>query len=114
MTITSKHTDWKPDVDKKIEFEREIEKYTHLLRDNQTEQPTIHLKLGKLYEAVGDNALAIIAYSKAARLYTNAGNTDEAIAANELIIQLAPQNKEALARLAALRLRTEREHHFEE
>jgi CRP-like cAMP-binding protein len=61
-----------------------------------------HLRLGKLYAEAGDKESAIHEYSTAAAQYVHNGALVKAIAANKMIMKLAPERKDSLADLSYL------------
>lgn len=61
-----------------------------------------HLRLGKLYAEVGDTESAIHEYSAAAAQYVHNGALVKAIAANKMIMELAPERKTPFADLSYL------------
>jgi CRP/FNR family cyclic AMP-dependent transcriptional regulator len=95
--------DFKKIVGKKTDEDAEIERYKRILQEEPEGHLKIRLKLGRLYEKIGDNGAAIVEYSTAARLAINAEEPVVAMVANKLIARLDPKDKDALANLAYIK-----------
>ena len=106
--------DFKKIVGKKTDEDAEIEKYKRMLQEEPQGHLKIRLKLGKLYEKIGDNAAAIVEYSTAARLAMSAEEPLVAMVANKLIARLDPKDKDALANLAYIKFQEDSGHLKEE
>ena len=106
--------DFKKIVGKKTDEDAEIEKYKRILQEEPEGHLKIRLKLGRLYEKIGDNGAAIVEYSTAARLAMSAEEPVVAMVANKLIARLDPKDKDALANLAYIKFQQNSEQLKEE
>jgi len=89
----------------KLQKEQEIKYYKRIIKkmpEFTSFRIHAHLRLGKLYTETGDKESAIHEYSTAAAQYVHNGALVKAIAANKMIMELAPERKDALAELSYL------------
>ena len=89
----------------KLQKEQEIKYYKHVIQkmpEFTSFRIHAHLRLGKLYAEVGNTESAIHEYSTAAAQYVHNGALVKAIAANKMIMELAPERKDTLADLSYL------------
>jgi CRP-like cAMP-binding protein len=106
--------DFKKIVGKKTDEDTEIEKYKRILQEEPEGHLKIRLKLGRLYEKIGNNGAAIVEYSTVARLAMSAEEPVVAMVANKLIARLDPKDKDALANLAYIKFQQNSEQLKEE
>lgn len=89
----------------KAQKEREIQYYQRVIQkmpEYTTFRINAHIRLGKLYAESGNAEAAIHEYSAAADQYVHNGALVKAIAANKMIMELAPGQSDALAELSHL------------
>ncbi len=87
------------------ELKREIEYYQRIIKEMPVFTPfgiNARVKLGQLYAQMEDKESAINEYSIAAIQHAHNGMLVKAIAINNMIIELDPKRKDALARLSYL------------
>lgn len=95
--------DLKKLVGKRTDVDDEINQCKTRIQERPGDAPQMYLKIGQLYASVEEKEAALEALSNAAQFAAKADDTDVALAANKLIVQLDPENKDALASLAILR-----------
>lgn len=95
-------SDLKKIVGKRTDVDDEINRCKTRLQERPGDAPQMYLKIGQLYASVEEKEMALEALANAAQCAAKADDTKVALAANTLIVQLDPQNKDALASLAML------------
>ncbi|GAK57824.1 cyclic nucleotide-binding protein [Candidatus Vecturithrix granuli] len=91
--------------EKRAVKEQEIEYYQRIIQKFPPTTPfsiNAHIKLGKLYAALGNTESAIQEYSLAATQYVQNGTVIKAMAVNKMIAMLDPQQQDILSQSSHL------------
>ena len=91
-------------VGPKSDDELQIQRYKEILQKRSEPSPELHLKIGRLYEKIGEKADAGIEYKQAAQLYMERNEYVGALVANKLLIRLDREDADANANVAFIEL----------
>ena len=96
--------DLKKLVGPKTDEELLIQRYKQILNERSDPSPELHLKIGRLYEKIGEKGAASDEYRQAAQLYLAREEYVGALVANKLLIRFDKNDADALANVAFIEL----------
>ncbi|MEW6162714.1 MAG: cyclic nucleotide-binding domain-containing protein [Nitrospirota bacterium] len=79
----------------------------HHLSNVERDNPHVHLKIGDIYQRMGDSLNAVASYHQAAWILTKQGFMQKALALYKVILRLDPYNVEAINRSKELMVKLE-------